>query len=116
MSSNQIQSYSMQHVQEMISDREAFGVQRPVSFVNDWSEAQVKAFLYNNGYPTDGVDAGAVDGAALIKLFFDPHARDNFCEAVPDGMGFDPDVFETRFKPQMRELLKMHTSWAKPMF
>ena len=74
------------------------------------SEAQVKVFLHDNGYPTDGVDAGAVDGAALIKLFFDPHARENFCEPVPDGMGFDPDVFETRFKPQMRELLKMHAS------
>ena len=89
-SPNQIQSYSMQHA---------------MSVVNDWSEAQVKMFLQQNGYPTDGVDAGAVDGASLIKLFFDPHARDNFCESVPDGMGFDPDVFETRFKPQMRALL-----------
>ena len=81
-----------------------------MSFVNDWSTDDVKRFLQHNGYPTDGVDAGAVDGASLIKIFFDPHARDNFCEPVPDGMGFDSDVFETRFKPQMRELLKMHTS------
>ena len=85
-------------------------VLRAISVVNDWSEAKVKAFLHDNGYPTDGVDAGAVDGASMIKLFFDPHARANFCEAVPDGMGFEPEVFETRFKPQMRELLQMHTS------
>ena len=85
-------------------------VLRAISVVNDWSEAKVKAFLHDNGYPTDGVDAGAVDGASMIKLFFDPHARANFCEPVPDGMGFEPEVFETRFKPQMRELLQMHTS------
>ena len=83
-------------------------VLRAISVVNDWSEAKVKAFLHDNGYPTDGVDAGAVDGASMIKLFFDPHARANFCEPVPDGMGFEPEVFETRFKPQMRELLEMH--------
>ena len=85
-------------------------VHRTMSVVNDWSEAQVKTFLHHNGYPTDGVDAGAVDGASMIKMFFDPQARENFCEQVPDGMGFDPDVFETRFKPQMRALLQMHTS------
>lgn len=99
----------MQHVQGMVSDFEAFRVHRAMSFVNDWSEDQVKEFLQHNGYPTDGVDAGAVDGGSLIKIFFDPHARDNFCEPAPDGMGFEPDAFE-RFKPQMRELLKMHTS------
>ena len=85
-------------------------VLRAISVVNDWSEAKVKAFLHDNGYPTDGVDAGAVDGASMIKMFFDPQARENFCEPVPDGMGFEPEVFETRFKPQMRELLQMHTS------
>ena len=84
-------------------------VLRAISVVNDWSEAKVKAFLHDNGYPTDGVDAGAVDGASMIKMFFDPQARENFCEPVPDGMGFEPEVFETRFKPQMRELLQMHT-------
>ena len=83
-------------------------VHRTMSVVNDWSEAQVKTFLHHHGYPTDGVDAGAVDGASMIKMFFDPQARENFCEPVPDGMGFEPEVFETRFKPQMRELLEMH--------
>ena len=85
-------------------------VLRAISVVNDWSEAKVKAFLHDNGYPTDGVDAGAVDGASMIKMFFDPQARENFCEPVPDGMGFDPEVFETRFKPQMHELLQMNTA------
>ena len=89
-SPNQIEPNSMQHA---------------MSVVNDWSEAKVKTFLHDNGWGADGVDAGAVDGASLIKLFFDPHARENFCELVPDGMGFDPNVYETRFKPQMRELL-----------
>jgi hypothetical protein len=69
----------------------------------------VKIFLENNGYPTDGVDAAAVNGPALIALFFDINARNLFCNAVPNGMGFEPDAFE-RFKPQMRELLHMHTS------
>ena len=94
----------------MVSDKDAFRVHRAMSFVNDWSEDDVKEFLQVNGYPTDGVDAGAVDGASLIKLFFDPEAHQNFCEPVPDGMGFDPDSFETHFKPRMLELLHMHTS------
>ena len=85
-------------------------MQQAMSVVKDWSEAEVKTFLHHNNYPTYGVDADAVDGASMIKMFFDPQARENFCEQVPDGMGFDPDDFETRFKPQMRALLQMHTS------
>ena len=99
-----------QHVQCMVSDFEAFRVHRAMSFVSDWSQDDVKEFLQVNGYPTDGVDAGAVNGPALIALFFDTNAHNLFCDAVPNGMGFDPHSFETHFKPQMRELLQMHTS------
>lgn len=74
-------------------------------------EDDVKKFLEDKGYPTDGVHASRVNGPGLIALFFDTNARNLFCDAVPNGMGFDPDAFETRFKPEMLGRLNMHTSF-----
>ena len=65
-----------------------------------WDVEDVARFFEEHGFPTAGVGLGQIDGATLLSLWDDPEAGDVFTAAVPDGLGFDVDVFK-RFKEVM---------------
>jgi len=68
-----------------------------------WDVEDVARFFEEHGFPTAGVGLGQIDGATLLSLWDDPEAGDVFTAAVPDGLGFEDDVFK-RFKEVMAPL------------
>jgi len=65
-----------------------------------WDVEDVARFFEEHGFPTAGVGLGQIDGATLLSLWDDPESADVFTAAVPDGLGFEDDVFK-RFKEVM---------------
>lgn len=100
----------LNNIQIQISDDEALRVYRSMSVIYNWSVADVRSYFQSNSYRTDRVQACDVDGHALLLIFFNPNAKEDFCAPAPHGLGFDEKTFETRFKPQFLGRLNMHTS------
>ena len=72
--------------------------------VESWSQAQVLSFFQRRGFPTEGVEAGKIDGAALLELYHADDALELFTAPVPDGLGFNKLMFRGSFKSEMAKL------------
>jgi hypothetical protein len=73
--------------------------------VKSWGVDQVIAFFERCKFPTEGVQAGEVDGESLVKLYQDPDAESLFTTPAPDGLGFNKLMFKGRFKKEMEKLV-----------
>ena len=69
----------LNNIQIQISDYEAFRVYRSMSAIYNWSVEDVRSYFHSNSYATDGVQACDMDGHALLLVFFDQNAKEDFC-------------------------------------
>ena len=67
-----------------------------------WSKSMVLEFFTLKNFPTAGVDAGEIDGAALLELIDSPHAEALFTAPAPDGLGFNRLMYHGRFRSEFR--------------
>lgn len=70
-----------------------------------WSQDQVASLFKRCGFPTEGVDAGKIDGSSLLELYAADDAIDLFTSPPPDGLGFNKLMFLGRFKSEMAKLV-----------
>jgi serine/threonine protein kinase len=73
--------------------------------VKSWGVEQVIAFFERCKFPTEGVQAGEVDGESLVNLYQDPDAEILFTTPAPDGLGFNKVMFKGKFKKEMEKLV-----------
>jgi transcriptional regulator with XRE-family HTH domain len=73
--------------------------------VKSWGVEQVIAFFEGCKFPTEGVQAGEVDGESLVNLYQDPDAERLFTTPAPDGLGFNKVMFKGKFKKEMEKLV-----------
>ena len=66
---------------------------------------QVLAFFEQCKFPTEGVQAGVVNGEALVTLYQSPEAESYFTTPAPNGFGFNKLMFKGRLKTEMQKLL-----------
>lgn len=67
-----------------------------------WSKGTVLEFFAQKNFPTAGVEAGEIDGPALLELMDSPHAEALFTAPVPDGLGFNRIMYHGRFRSEFR--------------
>ena len=73
--------------------------------IESWGVEQVLAFFERCKFPTEGIQAGEVDGQSLVNLYQDPDAESLFMAPAPDGLGFNKLMFKGRFKKEMDKLV-----------
>jgi len=73
--------------------------------IESWSVEQVLAFFERCNFPTEGIQAGEVDGQSLLNLYQDSDAESLFMAPAPDGLGFNKLMFKGRFKKEMDKLV-----------
>ena len=73
--------------------------------VKSWGVDQVIAFFERCKFPTEGVQAGEVDGESLVKLYQDPDAESLFTTPAPDGLGFNKLMFKGRLQKEMEKFV-----------
>ena len=69
--------------------------------VSKWGVEQVLRFFEDCKFPTEGVEAGQVDGSTLLALSQESDAEELFTSPVPNGMGFNRLLFIGRFRKEM---------------
>jgi len=69
-----------------------------------WSKEEVLSFFQRCNFPTAGVDAGEIDGGALLELYKAEDALELFTAPAPDGLGFTRLMFRGKFKSEMAKL------------
>ena len=80
------------------SDRVAAGLMT-------WRQDQVVRLFKRCGFPTEGIEAGKIDGRSLLELYTADDAMELFTAPVPDGLGLNRLMFRGRFKIEMAKLL-----------
>ena len=73
--------------------------------VTKWGVEQVLRFFEECKFPTEGVEAGQVDGSTLLALSRESDAEELFTSPVPNGMGFNRLLFIGRFRKEMARLM-----------
>ena len=76
--------------------------------IASWGKEDVLIFFRRCNFPTAGVEAGEIDGSALLELLHADDAEELFTEPVPDGLGFNKVMFRGRFRSEIRsEMAKL---------
>lgn len=70
-----------------------------------WSQDEVVKLFKRCGFPTEGIEAGKIDGRSLLELYAADDAIDLFTSPPPDGLGFNKLMFLGRFKSEMAMLV-----------
>jgi hypothetical protein len=113
--------YSSSHSSQTTSDDEAESVVHEVAVsatahhgLANWSKDEVLSFFEHCKFPTAGIQAGEVDGGALLKLYraytdaTNAHtakdAEELFTTPAPEGLGLKKLMFRGRFKSEMAKL------------
>jgi hypothetical protein len=106
---------SSSHSSQSSSDDEAESVVHEVAVsatehhgLADWSKEQVLSFFERCKFPTAGIEAGEVDGGALLALYratlLSKDAEELFTTPAPEGLGLNKLMFHGLFKSEMAKL------------
>ena len=73
--------------------------------VPKWNVLQVLHFFEDFKFPTEGVEAGQVDGSTLLALSQESNAEELFTSPVPNCLGFNRLLFIGRFRKEMARFM-----------
>lgn len=120
-STSSLDCYSSSHSSQSTSDDEAESLVHEVAVsvtahhgLANWSKEEVLSFFEHCKFPTAGIEAGEVDGGALLNLYraytdaTNAHtakdAEELFTKPAPEGLGLNKVMFCGRFKSEMAKL------------